>query len=134
MPRFLIVDDSLFSRKVTAHLLQGKLQEQEIGEFSIDFAEDGEAALAKFRVFRPDFIFIDLLMPKLSGIEFIRTVRKESRVGIFVVSADVQRKSREEALECGILDFVNKPLNDGKMSEICQKIKDVWNESGRNPV
>ncbi len=134
MPRFLIVDDSLFSRKVTAHLLQESLRENEIGESVVDFASDGEEALAKFNTFRPDFIFIDLLMPKLSGIEFIRAVRQKSRVGIFVVSADVQKKSREEALECGILDFVNKPLNDKKMVEICRKIKDEWNESGRNPV
>ncbi|WP_411678101.1 response regulator [Caproicibacter sp.] len=128
MIHVLIVDDSVFSQKVTANLLkkimQGKVME-------ISFASDGEEGLEKFRSLKPDFIFIDLLMPKLSGAELVRIVQKEGGSGVIVVTADVQKSVREEIEAQNVLAFVNKPLNDEKMRLLCDRmIRDDKNGSG----
>lgn len=97
----------------------------------ISFASDGEEGLEKFRNLKPDFIFIDLLMPKLSGAELVRIVQKEGGSGVVVVTADVQKSVREEIEAQNVLAFVNKPLNDEKMRLLCDRmIKDDKNGSG----
>lgn len=114
----LIVDDSVFSQKVTANLLKKAIP----GNVVISFASDGEEGLRKFRALKPDYIFIDLLMPKLSGMELIRAVQKEGGAGIIVVTADIQKCVREEIEALGVLAFVNKPLNDEKMRLLCGRM------------
>ncbi|MVB09434.1 Chemotaxis response regulator protein-glutamate methylesterase [Caprobacter fermentans] len=128
MIHVLIVDDSVFSQKVTANLLKKVMQGEVI---EISFASDGEEGLEKFRNLKPDFIFIDLLMPKLSGAELVRIVQKEGGSGVVVVTADVQKSVREEIEAQNVLAFVNKPLNDEKMRLLCDRmIKDDKNGSG----
>ena len=115
----LIVDDSVFSQKVTANLLKKMIPG---GDVAISFASDGEEGLRKFRALKPDYMFIDLLMPKLSGMELIRAVQKEGGTGIIVVTADIQKCVREEIEALGVLAFVNKPLNDEKMRSLCDRM------------
>jgi CheY-like chemotaxis protein len=113
----LIVDDSVFSQKVTANLLK-----KMIPDAAISFASDGEEGLKKFRALKPDYMFIDLLMPKMSGAELIRTIQKESGTGIIVVTADIQKCVREEIEALNVMAFVNKPLNDEKMRLLCDRM------------
>lgn len=115
----LIVDDSVFSQKVTANLLKKAMPN---GDITISFASDGEEGLKKFRALRPDYMFIDLLMPKLNGVELIRAVQKEGGTGIIVVTADIQKCVREEIESLNVVAFVNKPLNDEKMRLLCDRM------------
>jgi two-component system chemotaxis response regulator CheY len=115
----LIVDDSVFSQKVTANLLKKTMPN---GDVAISFASDGEEGLKKFRALKPDYMFIDLLMPKLNGVELIRAVQKEGGTGIIVVTADIQKCVREEIEALDVVAFVNKPLNDEKMRLLCDRM------------
>lgn len=115
----LIVDDSVFSQKVTANLLKKTMPNENI---TISFASDGEEGLKKFRALRPDYMFIDLLMPKLNGVELIRAVQKEGGTGIIVVTADIQKCVREEIESLDVVAFVNKPLNGEKMRLLCDRM------------
>ncbi|MFU0833634.1 MAG: Stage 0 sporulation A-like protein [Oscillospiraceae bacterium] len=128
MVHVLIVDDSAFSQKVTAHLLKEVWPNEDL---KISFAANGEDGLREFRTQQPDYIFIDLLMPKMSGADLIRIVQREGNPGIIVVTADVQKSVREEMKAQNIMAFVNKPLNREKMRLLCDRmIRNDKNESG----
>lgn len=113
----LIVDDSVFSQKVTANLLK-----KTIPGVAVSFASDGEEGLKKFRALKPDYMFVDLLMPKLSGVELIRAVQKEGGTGIIVLTADIQKCVRKEIEALDVVAFVNKPLNGEKMRLLCDRM------------
>ena len=119
MIKVLIVDDSNFSQKITGNLLKKHLKEVEIS-----YANDGEEGFEKYKSIKPDYIFVDLLMPKINGQELIKLLRNyDSNSKIIVVSADVQKDVREEIEGYNVISFINKPFNDEKAEVICNMIR-----------
>ena len=117
--KILVVDDSVFSQKITCNLMKSVLED---AEFFV--AGDGEEGLEKYKSIQPDYLFADLLMPKIDGKELIRLVKElDSAAKIVVISADVQKNVREELEKCNILAFVNKPLNEEKAKMISTLMK-----------
>lgn len=112
--KILVVDDSVFSQKITCNLMKGLLKD---AEFVV--AGDGEEGLEKYMAIQPDYLFVDLLMPKLDGKELIRLVKEHnSSAKIIVITADVQKNVKEEMEKSDILAFINKPLNEEKAKMI----------------
>ena len=123
MIKILIVDDSLFSQKTTAGFLKKYLKDADIS-----FANDGQAGFLKYQEMKPNYVFVDLLMPKINGKELILLIKEQdSNAKIFVVSADVQKNVKDEIESYHIMSFVNKPFSDEKAQSICQMIKDDQN-------
>lgn len=120
MNSFLVVDDSIFSEKVTGNYLK-KYFENAV----VSYAADGEAGLKKYEELHPDCVFVDLLMPKISGLELIRLLKQRDCKNIVVLSADIQKNIREEAEALGVTAFLNKPINDEKMQMLCGRLKDA---------
>lgn len=121
--KLLIVDDSKFSQLVTLNLLKNLEPNLEIS-----IANDGEEGFAKYKEIKPDYVILDLLMPKLSGKELTKLIKeydKDSK--LFVVSADVQKNVKEEMTSYGILGFINKPFNEEKAKFIYDIIEGVEN-------
>ena len=79
--------------------------------FEVETAADGLAALAVFRSFAPDLVVLDLMLPKLSGLDFCRIVRKESSVPIIMLTAKTEEIDRVVGLELGADDYVPKPFS-----------------------
>lgn len=124
MIKILIVDDSFFSQKTTATLLKKFLDNVEFF-----FANDGQEGFITYKKIKPDYIFIDLLMPKLDGRELIKLIKNyNSEAKIFVLSADVQKNVREEVEAYDIVSFINKPLNNEKAQLVCEIIRNNINE------
>jgi len=124
MVKVLIVDDSVFSQKISANLIKKFMSNVELS-----FANNGEEGLELFKKIKPDFIISDLLMPKLSGQEMIRSIKEyDKSAKIIVVTADVQKNIREEVEAYNILSFLNKPLQDEKAQSICSLIREYINE------
>ena len=87
------------------------------------FAGDGIKGLKLYKDIMPDYVFLDLLMPKLNGKELIKLIKEhDSSANIFVISADVQKNIKEEIENYNILSFINKPFNEEKAKEICRII------------
>lgn len=126
MLKFLIVDDSIFSQRTTACFLRKYLPEE---NSEIQFAADGEEGLCRYREQKPDYVFVDLLMPKLSGTGLIHKIQREDgeKANIIVLTADVQKRVREELESCHVMAFINKPLNDEKMQRLCSRIRNGKN-------
>ncbi|MCH7688776.1 MAG: response regulator, partial [Planctomycetes bacterium] len=100
----LVVDDAKFTRNRISQPLE------EAG-FEVIQARNGEEGLKLFEEQQPQCILTDLLMPVVDGIEFITTLRNSgSDVPIVVVTADIQKTTREKCEKLGINGFLTKPF------------------------
>lgn len=123
--KVLIVDDSSFSQRILSSLIKKYL----LDDTQIHYAKDGEEGLEQYKRINPDYTFVDLLMPKLNGTELIKLIKKyDDSSKIIVVSADVQKSTKEELELYGILEFFNKPFNDENAKYIC---KIIGNQYGK---
>ena len=77
--------------------------------FSVQVARDGQAALDAFDAVRPDLVLLDVMLPRLSGIDVCRELRKRSRVPIIMVTARTGEIDTVVGLEVGADDYVTKP-------------------------
>ncbi len=119
MVNILIVDDSIFSQKITASLLKKYLNNLEIS-----YANDGQEGFIKYQELKPDYIFLDLLMPKIDGFELIKMIKEhDEHAKIIVLSADVQKNVQDEISSYNVISFINKPFKDEKAELICQLIR-----------
>jgi DNA-binding response OmpR family regulator len=79
--------------------------------FVVVVAGDGEAALETFRAERPDVVILDLMLPKMHGLDVCRHLRAESEVPILMLTAKSQEADRVVGLELGADDYVTKPFS-----------------------
>lgn len=85
-------------------------------------AYDGEEALMMFEREHPDLIILDLMMPKISGTEVCREIRKTSSVPIIMLTAKGEEIDRVLGLELGADDYIVKPFSP---REVIARIKAV---------
>lgn len=103
--RVLVVDDSAYVRKVIRHMLSRSPFIEVVGA-----ARDGEDALTLVQELRPDVVTVDLIMPGMGGLGFIREQMSRAPIPIVVVSiASETSQSVLDALDAGAIDFVQKP-------------------------
>ncbi|WP_298444002.1 response regulator [uncultured Ferrimonas sp.] len=101
----LIVDDSSFSRRMIKHAIPAGWN-VEISE-----ADGGQSALDQCQQQQFDFVFLDLTMPEVDGIEVLKQLQQRHYAAtIFVISADIQHGVQQEALELGAKGFIPKPI------------------------
>ena len=102
----LVVDDSMFMRKVITDLLSSDPGIEVVGT-----ARDGRDALEAVRKLRPDVITLDIEMPKMDGITALKELMKTDPTPVIMVSALTQEGAEMtfDALELGAVDYVTKP-------------------------
>ena len=88
--------------------------------FEIDYVEDGEAALAAARKGTYDLLVLDVMMPKVSGIDVCRTLRSEGDLPILMLTAKDAELDRVLGLELGADDYVTKPFS---MAELVSRVR-----------
>ena len=118
--RVLVVDDSAFVRKVVTQMLTRSPAIEVVGT-----ARDGEDALQLAERLRPDVITLDLVMPRMSGVEFLRAQRSRRPIPVVVCSiAHESGAMALDALEAGALEFVQKPtaLASDRIFEIADEL------------
>ncbi|HEY7930868.1 MAG TPA: response regulator transcription factor [Acidimicrobiales bacterium] len=90
--------------------------------FDATIARDGQEALATFEEGRFDVILLDLMLPKLSGLDVCRSIRESSDVPIIIVSAKGEEVDMVLMLEVGADDYVTKPY---RLRELVARIRAV---------
>ena len=90
--------------------------------FKVTIARDGQEALDKFEEGKFDAILLDLMLPKVSGLDFCRTIRAKSDIPIIIVSAKSEEVDMVLMLELGADDYVTKPY---RLRELVARIRAV---------
>jgi two-component system response regulator RegX3 len=97
--------------------------------FRVEVARDGMEALAKFDSVRPDLVLLDVMLPKISGIDVCRQLRKKSQVPIIMVTAKGAEIDTVVGLEVGADDYITKPY---RMRELVARMRAVLRRSSED--
>ena len=119
--KLLIVDDEAHIRT----LIEQTLQELEDEDIEFLFAENGEIALEIIQKEKPQLVFLDVMMPKMNGMEVCRRVKKELNlddVFIVLLTAKGQELDRKKGQEVGADMYMTKPFDP---EALLQKAKEV---------
>ncbi|WP_298444139.1 response regulator transcription factor [uncultured Ferrimonas sp.] len=101
--RLLIVEDDLEIANLTAMYLHAE-------GYQCDVVEDGEQALAALRQCPPQLMILDLMLPKLSGVEVCQQARQFYHAPILVLTACADEMSEVSLLKLGADDYLTKPI------------------------
>ena len=103
----IVEDDTRIARWVQVYF--------ERAGFAAEVAHDGAAGLARARELTPDLIILDLMLPRVDGVEVCRTLRRESDVPIIMLTAREAHTERVIGLESGADDYIVKPFDPGEL-------------------
>jgi len=117
----LIVDDEPVVRDVLTRYLARD-------GFAVSEAADGEQALAAIRRDAPDAVVLDLMLPRLSGLDVLKLVRLETDVPVIILSARASEAERVDGLRLGADDYVVKPYSP---REVAARVRAVLRRSDR---
>ena len=114
--KILIADDSEFVRKVLKDFLVEK------GFFNFLEAKNGKEALKIYKKEKPDLILLDIIMPILSGLDFLKKIKKEDVKKVIVVSVVKDKIRRKKAKEIGVKHYISKPFRKESLLKEVNKI------------
>lgn len=119
--KVLVVDDEkLIVKGIRFNLEQDGME--------VDCAYDGEEAVEKARENHYDIILLDLMLPKMDGLEVCQQIREFSNVPIVMLTAKGEDMDKILGLEYGADDYITKPFN---ILEIKARIKAIMRRTGR---
>ncbi|MFM8483268.1 MAG: response regulator transcription factor, partial [Actinomycetota bacterium] len=95
--------------------------------FKVEVARDGLEALARFDDIRPDLVLLDVMLPRMSGLDVCRQLRKKSRVPIIMVTAKGAEIDTVVGLEVGADDYITKPY---RLRELVARMNAVLRRLG----
>jgi two-component system response regulator MtrA len=101
--RILLVEDAASIREVTAIGLRA-------AGFEVSTAADGAEGLDRWRRERPDLVLLDVMLPRLDGLEVLRAIRHESSAPVVMLTARADTIDVVVGLESGADDYVRKPF------------------------
>ncbi|MEY4158663.1 MAG: hypothetical protein RL743_1158 [Actinomycetota bacterium] len=90
--------------------------------FRVEVARDGLQALDLFDIIRPDLVLLDVMLPKVSGVDVCRQLRKRSQVPIIMVTAKAAEIDTVVGLEVGADDYITKPY---RLRELVARMRAV---------
>jgi len=117
LKKILIVEDE----ELLANLLLKKLT---VSGYEAFLANDGERGLALMRELKPDLVLLDILMPKMDGMQVLAEIQKNDdliKIPVIVISNSGQPVEIEQIKKLGVKDWLIK--TDFNLEEIIQKIK-----------
>lgn len=113
MQKVLVVDDE----QSIVDILDFNLKKE---GYETVCAFDGEEALSKWQSEKPDLILLDIMMPKLDGIEVCKKIRQSSNVPILMLTARAEEVDKVLGLELGADDYITKPFS---VRELMARVK-----------
>jgi two-component system, OmpR family, alkaline phosphatase synthesis response regulator PhoP len=122
--KILIVDDEAHIRMLIEQTLE-ELEDEGVEFFT---AENGEMALEVIREEKPDLIFLDVMMPKLNGMEVCRRVKQEmglKDIYIVLLTAKGQESDRQKGLDVGADVYMTKPFDPELILEKAREVLDL---------
>jgi DNA-binding response OmpR family regulator len=118
--KILVVDDDPAIRKFIRANLTAR-------GYEVFLAFDGEEGLRVLETEMPDLILLDIMMPRIDGLEVCRRVREWSKIPIIMLSARAGEMDKVKCLDCGADDYLTKPFS---LKELLSRIKAVLRRTG----
>ncbi len=122
-PRILLVDDEHAIQTLLSYPLRKD-------GYEVVQATDGQAALARFVEGTYDLVVLDLMLPKLDGLEVCRRIRARSTVPIIMLTARAEEVDKVVGLELGADDYITKPFS---MREFRSRVKAALRRAEMQP-
>ena len=123
MTSVLLIDDDA----ELAGLLKEYLEQE---GFGVTHAPDGEKVLGKILQARADIVVLDIMMPKVNGLEVLRRIRAESTVPVLMLTARGDELDRISGLDLGADDYLPKPCSPG---ELAARIRAILRRTSPTP-
>ncbi|RUL89564.1 PAS domain S-box protein [Tautonia sociabilis] len=117
-PRLLLVEDDETTRLPMCHLL-------ELSGFDVVSASDGPEALEMLSQQRPAMVLLDLMMPRMDGLEVLRRLRSDDRLGdlpVLILSGDVLDERGQQLEALGVSGILSKPIDFDRLLEVLQQL------------
>ena len=125
MEKILVIEDDRATRKALQELFESE-------GYMVEITQDGAQGLAAFRAMRPNFVILDLRMPKVGGQDVCRQIRKESEeVPILILTGSAAEVDRVLLLELGADDYVTKPFSP---KELLARVRAIMRRVKRAPA
>ena len=121
MPKILVVDDE----KVLVKGIKFNLENE---GYQVETGSDGEEAVEKARVGQFDLIILDLMMPRIDGLQACMKIREFSNVPIIMLTARSEDTDKIIGFECGADDYITKPFN---ILEVKARIRALLRRAGQ---
>lgn len=113
--RALIVDDEPLGRRRIEDALRSHADVDVVGT-----AADGAAAIAEIRRLKPTLVFLDVQMPRMTGLEVVKTLGAEMPLTIFVTAYD---RHAVDAFELAATDYLVKPFDDDRFDQALERAR-----------
>jgi DNA-binding NtrC family response regulator len=112
----LLVEDDAAARVGLQQLIRG-------WHFDVETAADGEEALQKVLTFRPGIVLTDLVMPRMNGIELLRSIQQQGEpITTVILTAQGTVETAVEAIKQGAYDYLTKPVDLQRLRILLSKI------------
>jgi two-component system, chemotaxis family, chemotaxis protein CheY len=122
--KILVVDDSGLARRLARKMLE------ELGH-EVEEAPGGAEALEKYALGRHDLVILDMLMTGMYGLEVLQKLKQlNPSLPVVVVTADIQRFTRDQVKEEGAAAMINKPVDQGELADVLDLVwkgETSWN-------
>jgi two-component system chemotaxis response regulator CheY len=118
MKRILITDDAAFMRLSLKTMLENNGFEV-VGE-----AENGEIAIEKYKLLKPDIVTLDITMPVMDGVKALKQIKAfDKSAKVIMISAMGQEAIVRDAVISGASGFIIKPFNEETIVKVFTKFK-----------
>ncbi len=120
--KILVIDDDIIYRTLLEHALE---ELEDLHGIEILMACDGVEGLDMVRKHRPQLVFLDIVMPEMSGYDVCRAIKEDgacANTDVVLLTAKGENVDRKLGMQCGAREYVNKPFDPDDLLSLAKKI------------
>ena len=113
----MVCDDSMFVRKTMCSVISS------LGVKKIIEAADGQQAIDQYTENRPDLVFMDIVMPVVTGIDALKKIKEIDPAAKVIMASSIGTQNYlKSAIKAGAADFLQKPITNDQVKQILENV------------